>query len=349
MQLGFSLPQAKRLLLFFSSQKRHLSITTTQLWLQLLRRHNLEQPLDVAAKFPIILLSYNQSVESNAAVVVTWLLSLGLAQADVCQLLGRCPMLLKLPHETTALVAAWLSNELGWSSRMVNKTLTHCPKLFSSSPAHTLGPKLAWFESHGFSAETTSKMLYLHPQLFECSISRNKAQLAALQALGLPLSDVADMVRKHPSLLIRNISSDTTQAKVRFLTEVMGKQVHELKICTAYLTYSLAARIGPRWDFYSLHCPNKFFNLSTRLQHANQEFAKRLQSKTLDAECTLRGLSRLQLFEEVLAKWVERKDKFLVEGTDSKFYEAAGDLSADLVEMHLSAEDRASSNDIPNS
>lgn len=303
MQLGFTLPQAQRILRFFSIQKRCLSITTTQLWLQMLRTHNLEQPLEVAAAFPIILISYPQSVESNATAFIAWLCSLGLDKAGIAQLVSKSPMLLKIPHRNALLVAAWLSTELRWSRKMVITTLTKFPHLFSLSVAENLVHKLAWFVSKGYNTPTISKMIYLHPQLLGYSIARNKSQMLALQAMSFSQPQVAEMVGNLPTLLMLNIASGVTQAKVRFLTQLQGRSIQEILWFPRYLSFSLADRIGPRWAFFSLYCPGQNFNLMTRLCPTDNNFTRRLQSPNLNAECTRQSLSRLQLFVSFKANW----------------------------------------------
>lgn len=226
-------------------------------------------------------------------------------------------MLLKLPHKNAALVALWLSSELGWSSHMVVVILTKCPQLFGLNPAATLGVKAVWFRSQGFETEVLSKMLYLHPQLLGYTIKRNESQLSALQALGLSKPQVAEMVRTCPVLLIRDISSDVTQAKIRFLTQVMGKSVQELSVCPGFLALSLVDRTGPRWAFHSLYCPGKPFILSTRLKCTELDFVRRLPSSYLDTECDSQGKSRLQLFRSFTAQWKEGEGRAWGVGNDS--------------------------------
>lgn len=51
---------------------------------------------------------YTQSVQSNVTAVMAWLSSLGLNKAEVSQLLGRCPMLSKIPRENAVLVAGYI-------------------------------------------------------------------------------------------------------------------------------------------------------------------------------------------------------------------------------------------------
>lgn len=237
-QLGFTADHATRVILKFSTHRRNLSVANTQLWLDLLHTHKVQRPFECAARNPIILAHRVETAALNAPATVTWMLTLGLTQADISQRIVHCPTLLKLPNQTAArVVAAWLREEMGWNGNMVVKVLSKFPKLFCLRPAGTLGPKLDWFLAQGFSP-SIEKMLYLHPQLLGYTIVRNEAQLSALQAMGLSVAQVTCMVRKFPVLLMLNIFSDLMQSKMRFLTKVMRKSHEELLYCPVFLGFS---------------------------------------------------------------------------------------------------------------
>lgn len=138
---------------------------------------------------------------------------------------------------------------------MVFAVVAKYPQLFGLNPADTLAPKLAWFISQGYNNSTMSKMLFLHPRLLGYTIARNKRQLLGLQAMGFSQPDVFDMIKALPTLLMLDISSSTTQDKLKFLTEVMAKSVQELLKYPTFLGLSLVHRIVSRWAFFCLHCP----------------------------------------------------------------------------------------------
>lgn len=307
MMLGFTAAQTSRIVSYFVSRRLTLSSQNVTIWLQLLRTLNVGQPCVTAAKFPIILAHQAEHFECNASAVVTWMLSIGLAAADIPQYISKCAMLLIIPYETVEDVAEWLRSELGWSSSMVAMGLAKFPQFFGLSPTRSLGPKLAWFKSKGVCTSTVSQALSGNPQLFGYSIARNESQMAALQAIGLSQLEVIELISKRPSVLMRDTCSHTTQAKVCFLTTVMGKKVQELLNCSEYLTYSLGERIGPRWAFHSHHCPGKPFKLNYRLKPSDPSFVNGLLSMSLKAECVHTGCSHLQLFEAFKVQWKERK------------------------------------------
>lgn len=45
---------------------------------------------------------------------------------------------------------------------------------------------------------------------------------------------------------MRRVGGPNKQAKVRHMTQIMGKQVANMVACPVFLTYSLFDRVGPR-------------------------------------------------------------------------------------------------------
>lgn len=305
-QLGLTDKQAARVLAYLSSQGRSFNIHNTRLWFKLLHKFRVRQPLEVISRHPIILHNRADKIGENAEVVVLWMSSMGLTPSQIAESLGCVPKLLCIPHQTAAAVAAWFSHELGWSGSMIAAMLVKYPQLFGLSVVDNLASKKAWYVEQGFSNKSLSKALFSTPSLFTCSIERNNTQFAALQALGLSKLQVSDMIQKAPTLLSLSINGPNTQAKIKFLTLVMGRQVDDMWLFRKFLTYSLFERIGPRWSFHSRHCPtSQAFHLSTELKQTDKDFAERMVSASLNAECVSRGKTCLQLFDEHRIKWQE--------------------------------------------
>lgn len=303
-QLGFTDQQVARLLLYLAAQRRCFKLDKMDAWLQLLVRHHVQQPHAVISKYPLILSHKAETVAENADAVVLWMSSLGMTSVHTAQLLGEWPMLLTIPNTTGTAVAAWFSDELKWSSSMVATMLSKFPQLFCLSTSDNLAPKLAWFVAQGFSRKTMGGVFFRAPSLLGCTVQRSNTQLKALKAIGMSESQVLHMAIKAPTLLSLSINGQTTQAKVRFLTQEMRKEVTELLSCPTFLTYSLVQRIGPRWSFHSRYCnQGKQFNLSTQLIPSDQHFAEKYVSSSLDAECASRSISRIQLYEEHRTQW----------------------------------------------
>lgn len=341
-QLGFDVHQAERVLSFFCVQKRNVNIENLFHWLQLLHTLNVGQSFETAARCPSILTHRAESASRNATAIVTWMSSIGLTDTEIPQIFRTCPMLITIPQATAEQVAAWLTSDLGWSSSMVVRLMRKRPSFFAFSSVDTLRPKLVFFSQH-FSIQQISNALFIQPRLFDTTIAHNQSQVLSLQAIGLSQFQVAEMIRKMPGLLLRDIAGDVTQAKVRFLTQIIRQPVQEMLKFPAFLTLSLANRIGPRWAFHSLYSPDQPFNLNTRLSPTDINFTHRLQSPSLDAECVLTGMGRLQIFERFAAQWQEREGREWAVTNDTRFSKKASGQSQrkDSADAAAAAENEA--------
>lgn len=143
------------------------------------------------------------------------------------------------------------------------------------------------------------------PELFGLTCKKLKTRLAWFVQQGLTTT----MIGERPQVLRRNVISAVNQAKVRFLTQVMKKEVREVLTCTPFFNLSLCNYIGPRWAFHSKYCKDQPFRLSTRLSNGKPRFLKQLPSLILDAECISLGMTRFELFEEFATGWKEGEGK----------------------------------------
>lgn len=121
--------------------------------------------------------------------------------------------------------------------------------------------------------------------------------------MGLSPPQIEQSLRRRPLLLGSDLHGAVMQAKVRFLTQVMRNDIQVLVCCPQFLSMQLVGRIGPRWAFWSRHCPGQPFVLNTRLNVSLENFVSNLRSPSLDAECNVRNLTYMQLFEEESARW----------------------------------------------
>lgn len=330
---GFTQKQALHVLEILADRGQYMHIEAVHKWVRLLQRLQVEDPIEVIARSPLVLTSKPETAGTRAEGLVPWLLSMGVSPDQIPLLLSKSPLLLNVSHTTAADAADWLSRELGWSGAQIAHTLTsRYSNVFALSPSRTLAPKLAWFISQGVSLETMSRVFYNSPSLFSNTVERNEAQLRALHALGFSKSQVTDILLKMPLLVSVKVSGLTVQAKVRFLTQVMGKPVEAIFSCPSYLTYSLTARIGPRWAFTQLYSSSKVFVLSTKICAVDEDFVKDMVSDSLDAECLRRDLTRLQLYKECVDQWPQGEGKmWVVEKKLKRSYKVSGSVSVDSI------------------
>lgn len=268
-QLGFTEEQAAHTLAYSVRRKRSFPIDNVQPWLHLLHKLNVEHPVQVLSKRPVLLASRASTAEANMEGLVELLGGLGATQKQLAALLYKHPMLFNIPPTTPSAAAAWLRSKLHLSSSVIADLFTKYSELFYMS-CEDLDVTLAWFLSMGYSIET---------------------------------------VRQKPQLLRSKLSTTVNKAKVRFLTQVMQKDVEELQTCTQFLRYSLFQNIGPRWAFHSLYCKGQPFVLSTRLNVNDAGLVQKLDSSSLDEECKVCSLTRLEVYEKFKIKWQEGEGK----------------------------------------
>lgn len=163
----------------------------------------------------------------------------------------------------------------------------------------TLTSKLADFIEAGFSDAAVSKMLFKFPHLFDYAIERVEVQMSALQEMGLSRPHVTTVLSRYPQLF--GLSIKNIQAKAQFLTQDMAMGIQKVLTNPSYLTYSLADRIRPRWAFLNLHCKDKPASLFSQLSNSNEQFPVEMcRCPSLDEDCKLLGLTRVELFLQFL-------------------------------------------------
>lgn len=307
-QLGFTDKQVARILSHYTRSNLQFNTGNLLLWLQLLVKHHVKLPMDVVSANPMILESRAENVSANAEAMSQWLSHNGISSTMIGKVFSKRPMLLSIPYTTFQATIAWLISELGWSTDMIVSAVNRTPQAFCFSVAN-LELKKAWFLETGFGLKSTSKMFLKFPGLMNHATERNEKQFSALQACGLSTQQALELVKKQPQLIALDISGANQQAKVQFLTRVMGKQITEVMACPAFFTYSLFNRIGPRWAFHCIHAKGRIFKLSTGLTCNDEDFLGRRNSASNLAECKARGVTILQLYHEFIVEWQQGEGK----------------------------------------
>lgn len=307
--MGFTVQQAHGMIASFAGQRRRLDLESIRQWLQLLQRHGVQKPTVMMSRYASLLLRKAENLDANAEAAVALMSTLGLSKTQIASVIKKRPMLLVVPHLTMAEAAAWFASEVGLSGKMIVSLFVRHPGYLGSSLGNNLMPKLSWFTSYGISKERMGKLFFGSSKLFSISITNYESQMAAMRDWGLSESHVAEMVRKSPSILARDLMAENAVAKVHFLTRDMGQPPSALLTCPTFLTLSLYKRIGPRWAFWSRHCGGKPFVLSSRLLQKEGVFLQRLSSQSLDEECATRKMSREQLFNKEMGRWQQEEGR----------------------------------------
>ncbi|MEW5298209.1 MAG: hypothetical protein WDW36_001359 [Sanguina aurantia] len=309
-ELGCTPKQVSRVLSTLAAKGHPFDFQTAERWLQILSRYGVPDPLLALVNNALLLQTRPEEGRDNAPAVTAWVAGMGLTQAELGETLARYPQLLCLRHtDATEAVSQWLTRELGWDGRQIVKALHAFPPLFACSPAEDLTPRLKWFFNHGFHVAAVGRAMLETPDLFSSSIAHYESQLSALQALGLTPSQVQTMVLKEPSLFTTSVTGEVMQLKVRFLVEVMGKQVADLVNCPVYLLRSLKGCIGPRWAFAAQYGTHLDYQLSARLRMTDRQFAEAARSTKLNGEFKSRAVTRIQVYSEFKIRWQQGAGK----------------------------------------
>lgn len=303
LEAGFAVEQAAELLAYFAGKRHKISIGRVRGWLQILHSCNVQQPTDVVSRCPFILSTSTDNPARNSKATMDWMASTGLTPLEASELLSHWPQVLIITPQNLGAVDAWLRAELAWTSSMILKAIHVYPGMFGCRPSN-LALKREWYRTTGFRDEAISSMLIKVPNLLSFSVERNEAQLSALQLLGLSRDQVVLLMTQKPSLMRKNIAGAKQQAKIRYLLQVMQRDILALTSCPGFFSCSLFDRIGPRWAFVALHCEDaKTRSLTTLLINNETRFLAWLKSPSLDEECRARGLTHAQLFQRFVGEW----------------------------------------------
>lgn len=260
----------------------------------------MEQPTAAIAKHVVILSTCPGNAAARAVATVAWMSSMGVTPLGVTNVISSYPMIISISLANLVAVNAWLCSELGVPDSLLRSTFEKNPKMYGCRPS-SLSSKLAAYKAAGFNDSALSRIVLRTPQVLNCSVEHIQAQLSALRLLGLSKNETCALVLKMPTLMKLNISGAKQQAKVRYLT-LMGRDIWELNRCSAYLTYSLFDRIGPRLAFLALYSDDKR-PLTSILNRKTREWVETLKSPSLDKECLTRHMNHMQLFGEFEAAW----------------------------------------------
>lgn len=296
-------------------------IANVRLWMEMRVNPHVVQPTEVSAKQFIVMKNLAEmSADDDAASIVQWMLSLHLQPDEVAKIIARFPPHLNTLAANMLSVDAWLRTELDFNDGMISTALGKYPRFFTFRLS-SLALRVAWFRSKGFSQALIRRIFTTHYGLLATTVQHYDSQLLVLQALGLSEDQAVALVVKTPTVLSLELSCENQQAKLRFLTQVMGKSILELEMCSGFLTYSME-RIATRWAFFNLHCSDQpQLKLGQLLQMADAKFTDGpalCSSLSLRHECNSGGLARLEVFHKFVSQWKEGEGRIWIKEKKEK-------------------------------
>eukprot|EP00270_Netrium_digitus_P005305 TRINITY_DN1697_c0_g1_i4.p1 TRINITY_DN1697_c0_g1~~TRINITY_DN1697_c0_g1_i4.p1 ORF type:complete len:192 (-),score=40.93 TRINITY_DN1697_c0_g1_i4:42-617(-) len=130
--------------------------------------------------------------------------------------------------------SAW--RRLQWHHRLYSYSVEEHIRLWVGGVMKLLGAE----------REQILQLLGRHPGILAVQLEQIGKQIVAMEEEGIARADVVRMLLRHPKLV--SLSSENIVAKLRFLKEVMKRDVGEVLVCPIFLTLSLEQRIIPRFE-----------------------------------------------------------------------------------------------------
>ena len=145
----------------------------------------------------------------------------------------------------------------------------------------TLSQKLVSFLNEGFTQEDFGSIVCRQSVVLNLSFEKNICpKLCLLEGQDYPgqslsKAEVLQLVTSYPTVLA--ISTANISVKLHYLVNNMGRDVHELLKCPAYLAYSLEQRIAPRWAYIKAIGANEHLRLGGIVSVTDAAFCKMLK------------------------------------------------------------------------
>lgn len=281
-------------------------------WAQFLQAHlGLSGPelVKSLARFPNFWLRDPEPWAPEVPLKLTWLQQeLRMSRSDAVATLAALPMLLVLPlGAQLSSVVTFLRDEAGLDPVQVAKAAQRLPALLAASVPRSLRPRLAWLRRHDVSGSAAAGLIARAPRVLLLSEQTLAARLAGTAAcLGVAEGQVLAMWRAEPSMMCRDVEGPVCQLKLRYLREIMGRDVSEVLACPHFLLFSLSEAIGPRYAFLERYCPAhaEAMALSTMVVTSWTVLLKRLKSEGLDRAAAAVGAGgREAVFRRFKAEW----------------------------------------------
>lgn len=193
----------------------------------------------------------------------------------------KLPTTLYTSPEKIAAILDWLKlNNL--TEEEAISTLANFPHLLSYNQLSNIGATVDYLKKDlGISQESLGDILRYAPDLLGRSISRIKSNFSSFENAGVRGEYLSKMIAKSPGLLRLDVSKPPYSYKLKFLKEVLGRDVGPaLATNPMYLTYGLE-RILSRHAFLLKHSKPDYA-LTSWLSASNLRFATKYIQTSLE-------------------------------------------------------------------
>ncbi|MCO5554132.1 hypothetical protein L7F22_007658 [Adiantum nelumboides] len=205
-----------------------------------------------------------------------YLMSLGIPQLIVAKILARRPHVLGYDVEKRMQSNVNLLLELGVKKEAISGMVAQFPEILGRFFAHFVRDRVKWFQEHlEVDSDGVARMIEMMPQVVLMPIGMAHERIRFLKSELFSSVEVGSMVSQCPQILVSSIT-DSLRPNLTFLTREMKRPRTEVLEFPTFFTYSLRARIRPR--FQALTDKDAHCSLDWLLNCSDLEFQKRLKA-----------------------------------------------------------------------
>ncbi|XWS68385.1 hypothetical protein CRYUN_Cryun04dG0085600 [Craigia yunnanensis] len=215
----------------------------------------------------------------------SYLESIGIQERKLPSVVSRCPKILTLGLNEKLVPMVECLATLGTKRREVASAIARFPPIVSHSVEEKLCPLLAFFQAMGVPEKQLGKMILLNPWLISYSVESKLTEIvdflatlgiskegmidlqtvamnfpevlcrdvskilrpnfAYLKRCGFGDRQIAALVTGYPPILIKSIKN-SLEPRIRFLVEVMGRQIDEVANYPDFFRHGLKKRLELR-------------------------------------------------------------------------------------------------------
>ena len=222
--------------------------------------------------------------------------TIGMDEEQVKKAIWRQPCIIYISVDKINALLEWMKSNGLKDREKISATLASFPHLMSFNQMSNLNSTTEFLRKEaGLSEGHITRILRYAPDVYARSISRLRQNMASYRQAGMNDLCLAAMLAKYPGHLRFDISRSPYSEKVRYLKEVLGREIGPtLATNPMYLSYNMD-RIASRHEFL-MKKRRRDFALTSWLSASSVRFATQFAESTLEE------------WTAFLAEWRRRKN-----------------------------------------
>ena len=196
------------------------------------------------AKFPHLL---SHSVEEKLCPLLAFFQTLGIPEKQLGKMILLNPRLISYSIETKLTEIVDFLASLGLSrDGVIGKVLVKNPFIMGYSVDKRLRPTAEFLRSIGITEAGLQSVAMNYPDVLCRDVNKIlRPNFAYLQSCGFGDGQIATLVTGYPPVLIKSVQN-SLKPRIKFLVEVMGRQIDEVTDFPDFFRYGLKKRLESR-------------------------------------------------------------------------------------------------------